>query len=130
MHHKESKVQSLKSNIRSKTEKIQHLKRVKNSLENPHLSNLLLRVAQCLPEGVWMKNINSTADTKIKIIGTSFSEDAIFETVRHFQKIPEFARVALQGTHAGQFHGAVVYDFELECELHKTIDNSPIKKAK
>ena len=126
----ESQVRDLKHGIVSAESKIKHLTNVKFALTNPQWNELLSRVAMSLPESVWIKNIISTANGKIKIDGSSFSENAIFETVRHLQAIPEFSKVELEGTRAGRYHKAVVFDFQLLCEFRekeKSITKEQVK---
>ena len=100
--------------------RVAHLQRIADSLEMRPWDQLIQRVGQSLPRGVWLESIQVDRAGKVTIGGTSHSEDGLFELVEHLRKIPDLWRVALESTQQSHLESGPAIQFALSASVHPT----------
>jgi Tfp pilus assembly protein PilN len=78
-------------------EQIDHLQRIRQGIANRPWDAILLNVAQCLPEGVWLNRLNVKATENLGIAGMCYDDERAFEVVRWLEKTPQLQDVQIEG---------------------------------
>ena len=98
--------------------RVAHLQRIADSLEMRPWDQLIQRVGQSLPRGVWLESIQVDRAGNVTIGGTSNSEDGLFELVEHLRKVPDLWRVALESTQQNHLENGPAIQFALSASIH------------
>ncbi len=98
--------------------RVGHLQRIADSLEMRPWDQLVQRVGQSLPRGVWLESIQVDRAGNVIIGGTSHSEDGLFELVSHLRKVPELWSVALESTQKSHLQSGPAIQFSLSASVH------------
>ena len=98
--------------------KLTALSRIKARLTNPRFDELAARIAQCLPDDVWLEGVTVDRDGQMVLAGASLSQDGAFEFERWLQQLPLVERVSLSGAEASQTAGrGSVVNFSVRCGI-------------
>ncbi|MDX1962088.1 MAG: PilN domain-containing protein [Pirellulales bacterium] len=94
--------------------KIRHYERLGQGLEKAAWSDLLAKVGECLPSGVWLENLRVERDRKLVLSGPSLSEGGIYEFLKNLKTISELKNIDLEATHPTQlkYGAATVFDIK------------------
>lgn len=78
--------------------RLNHLRVIQTKLTKSDWNQLVTRVGQSLPRGVWMQGIQADRIGDVTISGTSHTQDGVFEFMRHLRSVPTLNSVALEST--------------------------------
>lgn len=94
--------------------KLKQLTRLGGSLDNLAFEPLVARIGGCLPDDVWLDQINFSDASKVSLKGASYTEGGVFDFVQYLKNVPELKNVALLGTSvAGSQQGPTTrYDIQ------------------
>lgn len=95
---------------------IDSLETMRRQLRLAPWSDMMTRIGQCLPGGVWLNEFRCQGQTGLTISGTSFSEDAVFEFVDHLRTVPDLANVSLESTQRTTEHSGPALKFTVMAE--------------
>jgi len=97
--------------------KLKHMRNLKTGLQQRPSDGLMTTVAQCLPDDVWLERLTVSGKGTVTIIGSSYTEDGVFEFVRHLREAPPFVQVALEGTEPANVRAGPATQFDITCRL-------------
>ena len=93
-----AEVEHLEMEARSARTTLTHLETIASHAGIAPWQRLMSRVGQSMPRGVWMESFTVDSKGQITVTGTSFTEDGVFDFVRHLRDVPQVWNVALEST--------------------------------
>lgn len=96
---------------------IEHLSELVQSTPDRPVNPLVVRLGQCLPADVWLKDMRLQEHDHISVAGASYTESGVYDFVRYLEESPSFQEVALRGTGVDQTPKGPATSFDIELEL-------------
>jgi hypothetical protein len=86
---------------------------------SPHHSfdPVIDRLAHCLPDDVWLKQLRIDERRNAIVTGASYTEGGVYDFVHYLEQAPGFAQIALRGTGIDQTDQGPATSFDLEFAL-------------
>jgi Tfp pilus assembly protein PilN len=112
-----ARVLTLKNEMIETHSTIRALEDVRQRLAHVPQDKLLLAIAQCLPADVWLERVEVDRGMHVKLRGTSFGDESVFEFARWLGKTPGLTQVQLEGTTATQLSAGPATKFEVKFDL-------------
>jgi hypothetical protein len=75
------------------------------------------RLAHCLPDDVWIKQLRIDERRNAIVTGASYTEGGVYDFVHYLEQAPGFAQIALRGTGIDQTDEGPATSFDLEFAL-------------
>jgi hypothetical protein len=89
------KAWQLQAEIARNRVKALRLRQLQQKLQGPPWDQVVLMLAQCLPDGVWLRQLE-VEQNQLKISGSSYSDDGVYEFVRWLHTVPGVEMVQLE----------------------------------
>ena len=93
----------LKGDVLRLRGQLDHYQKLEGSLDEPGWNNLSQQIAQCMPEGVWLNDLVADDAGGLMLLGTSYSEDGVFELAGWLENLPELCEVNIRSTEQTSF---------------------------
>jgi Tfp pilus assembly protein PilN len=90
------KADQLRSELVRATVQIEHLDEIRGGVVNPAWDQVLLTIAQCLPEGAWLNRLHSDSHRRLAISGNCLDDEDAYEFVRWLDEAPGMTDVQLE----------------------------------
>jgi Tfp pilus assembly protein PilN len=113
----QSTARQMRAVMMANQQEVTELKRLKADIHTPSWSELATRISQCLPEDVWLDDLRLDAQGRLQLVGASFTEDGVFEFVRHLEQFPDLQHVALSGTRPTRLTIGAATQFDVRCDF-------------
>ena len=72
-------------------------------------------IGRTMPEGVWLNNLSIDSHNGIGIVGTSKSEDLVYDFVRYLSQVPLLKNVNLVGQKPIRLRDELAIRFDISC---------------
>ena len=108
-----AEVEHLEMEARAARTTLNHLEAIAAHAGIAPWQRLLGRVGQSMPRGVWMESFTVDSNGQITVSGTSFTEDGVFDFVRHLRGVPQVWNVALESTRPTSAAGGAATSFSV-----------------
>ncbi len=109
---KELRLQLLRSE-----RKLSQLEHLADGLHAVPANDVLNRIGQCMPNDVWLQQLEINDMQSVQISGASFMEAGVYDFVRWLEQAPGLNEVALQATQAGNSQAGPTVNFGLVLSL-------------
>ena len=109
--------QRLSKTLRDADVEVHHLRRLAAKTPHRGLDQLVGRLAQCLPEDVWLSDLRLADPGQLTLAGVGYTEGGVYDFVRHLENAPGFNEVALRGTDAEQTSQGPATSFHIDIDL-------------
>ena len=86
-------------------------------LPRPNWSELLTRIAQSMPDDVWLDGLTFVDGQTVNVTGASYADGGVYDFVNYLKQIPGVADIALQGTGVGRSTTGPTTSFNLQLSL-------------
>ena len=96
--------------------------RILVGLNRSNWDDLTKRLAQCMPEDVWLDSLQMDRERGMQIDGAAYTEDGVFEFVRWLRKLPQVDRVSISATRLTRLSSGPATQFSVQCRLADSID--------
>lgn len=97
--------------------KLAQLKQLDQHLPRPNWSRLLTRLAQSMPDDVWLDGLTFQDARSAKLTGASYADSGVYDFVGYLKQIPDISQIALEGTGVGHSQNGPSTSFELQLSL-------------
>jgi Tfp pilus assembly PilM family ATPase len=104
--------------LRRSTEKVRSLNQIRDAVAHPAWDQLISTMGHCLPQEVWLDQVEITSSGKVRIRGTSYGDEPLYEFVRWLNSAPAFQRVDLEATQPTKLGSLSATTFDVLCDLH------------
>jgi len=102
--------------------KLTELSALEHRLPKPNWSQLLTRIAQSMPDDVWLERL-TCADARTAVLsGASYADSGIYDFVGYLEHVPDIREIALQGTGVGRSVKGPTTSFDLQLSLVPATD--------
>lgn len=99
---------------RAATAKLIQLEHLASQVHPPRSGELIRRIAQCMPNDVWLRNLHVNSSGAVDLHGASFLEAGVFDFAKWLELAPGIQDVALRSTKSGQSSSGPTVEFDLE----------------
>jgi len=93
------------------------LDRLSRWIDGPAWDDSLSTPAQCAPRCIWLDKVRVDADQRVTLVGSSYTEGAIYQFERALQASPGFAHVAVEATRPGASPAGPVIKFDIQAKI-------------
>jgi Tfp pilus assembly protein PilN len=97
--------------------KLLQLKELEHRLPATNWSRLLTRIAQSMPDDVWLEGLSFQDAKSAKLTGASYADGGVYDFVGYLKQVPDIAQIALAGTGVGRSATGPTTSFELQLSL-------------
>jgi Tfp pilus assembly protein PilN len=97
--------------------KLAQLKQLDQRLPRPNWARLLTRIAQSMPDDVWLDGLVFQDAHSAKLTGASYADGGVYDFVGYLKQIPDISQIALEGTGVGHSQNGPSTSFELQLSL-------------
>jgi hypothetical protein len=97
--------------------KLLQLKQLEKRLPATNWARLLTRIAQSMPDDVWLEGLTFQDAKSAKLTGASYADGGVYDFVGYLKQVPDFAQIALEGTGVGRSSTGPTTSFELQLSL-------------
>ena len=97
--------------------KLNQLTALADRLPRPNWSELLTRIAQSMPDDVWLDGLTFVDGQTVNVTGASYADGGVYDFVNYLKQIPGVADIALQGTGVGRSTTGPTTSFNLQLSL-------------
>jgi hypothetical protein len=97
--------------------KLAQFKELEQRLPSMNWGQLLTRIAQSMPDDVWLDGLTIQEATSAKLTGASYADGGVYDFVGYLKNMPDIAAIALQGTGVGHSPNGPTTSFELQLSL-------------
>jgi Tfp pilus assembly protein PilN len=99
--------------------KLVQLKQLESRLPKPNWGRLLTRIAQSMPDDVWLESLLVQDAHAAKLTGASYADGGVYDFVGYLKQVPDIAQIALEGTGTGHSQTGPTTSFELQLSLSR-----------
>jgi Tfp pilus assembly protein PilN len=99
--------------------KLKHLTALQQLLPRPNWGELLARIAQSMPDDVWLDGLTFLDGQTATVTGASYADGGVYDFVNYLKQVPNVAEIALQGTGVGRSMTGPTTSFNLQLSLVK-----------
>jgi len=100
--------------------KLAQLAALESKLPTPNWSQLLGRIAQSMPEDVWLDSLTFRDGRTASLSGASYADSGVYDFVNYLKQVPDIAQIALEGTGVGHSPTGPTTSFDLVLSLAET----------
>jgi Tfp pilus assembly protein PilN len=102
--------------------KLAELRALEQHLPDPNWGRLLTRIAQSMPDDVWLERL-VCADARTAVLtGASYADGGIYDFVGYLKQVPGVEEIALQSTGVGHSASGPTTSFDLQLSLKRASD--------
>ena len=123
----QARSRELRLRLSAAEKKHSELTRLVQSVQLTPTQHVIARVGHCMPSDVWLNDLVLEDMKQIKLSGSSFLEEGVFDFVRWLGQAPGFNDVALRSTQPGQSNSGPTIDFNVELSLGDI--DGPVKEV-
>ena len=109
--------------------KYKQLSLLASQLGTPVGKHVLLSIANCMPSDVWLSGVDVSDGVSVRMTGTSFADEGVYDFVQWLEQAPVFSDVALKATEPGISEVGAVIQFSVELGV-KNIEDQARKVAR
>lgn len=107
----------IKSEMIHADKKVAQFSALGGKLSNAAWAEALSHVTHCMPSDVWLERFDAAGDGTVRISGSGYNDDAVYELVRWLQQAPGISDVSLEGTRTGSGRTGRVIKFDVHCKF-------------
>lgn len=93
------------------------LEALRSRLAEPNFGQLLTRIAQSLPEDVWLDSLTFRDGRTASLTGASYGDSGVYDFVGYLKRVPDIEQIALEGTGVGHSPTGPITSFDLQLSL-------------
>jgi hypothetical protein len=97
--------------------KLSQLVDLERKLPKPNWGRLLTRIAQSMPEDVWLDGLVFADAQTASLTGASYADGGVYDFVSYLKQVPDIGEIALQGTGIGHSPTGPTTSFDLQITL-------------
>jgi Tfp pilus assembly protein PilN len=97
--------------------KLKQLTALERRLPKPNWGRLLTRIAQSMPDDVWLDGLTFLDAQTATVTGASYADGGVYDFVNYLKQVPDVAEIALQGTGVGRSITGPTTSFSLQLSL-------------
>ena len=112
-----TRLRELQLNLAAADAKLTQLRRLEEQLSSSNWNRLLTRIAQSMPDDVWLDGLVFRDASKVSLSGASYADGGVYDFVAYLKQVPEIAEIALEGTGVGQSPTGPTTSFDLQLSL-------------
>lgn len=112
-----ARVAALQTEIQDAQMLSANLRRLRDRLPPARHSKLLAAIAQCMPAEVWLDRVEVEGGRQVRLRGTAFGDESVFEFTNWLSQAPGIGEVQLEGTTATQLTAGPATKFEVKLDL-------------
>jgi len=106
--------------------KLLQMEKLASQLQAVPAHEVVRRLAHCMPDDVWLRNLELVDMQTIQLAGTSFLQQGVHDFVQWLEEAPGFTEVALQGT---QRSGSTAQTIDFDVKLNLSDSGSEVKEV-
>jgi len=99
--------------------KLMQLTALEQRLPKSNWGRLLTRIAQSMPDDVWLDRVAIQDGRSASLAGASYADGGVYDFVGYLKQVPDVAEIALEGTGVGHSPTGPTTSFDLELSLHR-----------
>jgi Tfp pilus assembly protein PilN len=103
--------------------KLTQLTALQEKLPKPNWGQLLTRIAQSMPDDVWLDSLVFHDAKNVSLSGASYADGGVYDFVGYLKKVPDIGEIALEGTGLGQSATGPTTSFDLKLSLAASNSN-------
>lgn len=107
----------LRLKLTSADAKLRQLNALAEKLPKANWQDVLTRISQSMPEGVWLDRLSVQDGRDAALSGASYTDNGVYDFVDYLKQVPGVADIALEGTGAGQSPTGPTTNFQLKLSL-------------
>jgi hypothetical protein len=115
-----ARARELQLTLVSADAKLAQLAALEAQLPTPNWSQLLARIAESMPEDVWLDSLSFRDGQTASLSGASYADGGVYDFVGYLKQVPDIAQIALEGTGVGHSPTGPTTSFDLELSLVET----------
>jgi hypothetical protein len=117
-----TRAHELQLKLMSADAKLAELSALERHLPKPNWGRLLTRIAQSMPDDVWLERL-ACADARTAVLtGASYADSGIYDFVGYLEQVPDIQEIALQSTGVGRSSTGPATSFDLQLSLTPASD--------
>jgi Tfp pilus assembly protein PilN len=117
-----SRAHELQLTLISADAKLTELGALERRLPRPNWGQLLTRIAQSMPDDVWLERLACSDARTAVLTGASYADSGIYDFVGYLEHVPGIGEIALQGTGVGHSASGPTTSFDLQFALTPAAD--------
>jgi hypothetical protein len=99
--------------------KLFQFKELDKRLPTPNWGRLLTRIAESMPDDVWLEGLAFQDGHSAKLTGASYADGGVYDFVGYLKQVPDIAQIALEGTGVGRSSTGPTTSFQLQLSLSR-----------
>lgn len=103
--------------------KSRHLQELAARVSGRAPAELLTTIAQCLPPEVWLDRLEFAGSGQIRLSGSGYGEEGIYEFVRWLGQAPGIAQVEVEGISGGKSAAGRMSKFEVKFVANELVNS-------
>ena len=107
-------VDALGTQLAATHSKIKHVQELAARTAGRAPAELLTTIGQCLPPEVWLERVEVTGAGQVRLSGSGYGEEGIYEFVRWLGQAPGIQQVEVEGVSGGKSATGRVSKFEIK----------------
>jgi Tfp pilus assembly protein PilN len=104
--------------------KLAQLALLERGLPKPNWGRLLARIAQSMPDDVWLDGLTFQDAKTASVTGSSYADGGVYDFVEYLKQVPDIGEIALQGTGTGHSPTGPTTSFDLQLSLVQASEGS------
>jgi len=117
-----TRARELQLQLMSADAKLGELSELEKRLPRPNWGRLLTRIAQSMPEDVWLERLVCADARTALLTGASYADGGVYDFVGYLKQVPDIREIALQGTGVGHSANGPTTSFDLQLSLQPAAD--------
>ena len=112
-----TRARELQLTLTAADRKLKQLTALDARLPRPNWGQLLTRIAQSMPDDVWLDGLTFLDGQTLTVTGASYADGGVYDFVNYLKQVPDVAEIALQGTGVGRSMTGPTTSFSLQLSL-------------
>jgi hypothetical protein len=117
-----TRARELQLQLTSAEIKLKQLTALRERLPSPNWGDLLTRIAQSMPNDVWLDGLTLLDGRTATVTGASYADGGVYDFVSYLKMVPDVAEIALLGTGVGRSATGPTTSFNLQLSLVQASD--------
>lgn len=97
--------------------KLKQLRQLERKLARRNWGQLLTRIAQSMPDDVWLEGVVFHDAESVSLTGSSYADGGVYDFVGYLRQVPDITQIALEGTGVGRSPTGPTTSFDLQLSL-------------
>ena len=124
-----ARIAALQTETRNAQMLAENLQQLGRRLRHAPQHQPLAAIAQCMPSDVWLDRVEIEGGVHVRLKGTSFGDESVFEFTNWLSRTPGFDEVQLEGTTAAQVPAGRATKFEVKFDLDADSVGNQVSEA-